>query len=148
MKSEIQNKLHQLALKRSTPFCYSCYKAVPTGCCKTCGYDDLMRLVDGVGCEYGTDWVIKHILETELKAVDLEESFEQLIRECYPETTKVGWCEFDTVTLLKEQDPVSWRCAVGDHESNEAKDGNIISFDNGTNYFCCSDLENLLEELE
>lgn len=104
-----------------------------------------MRLVDGVGCEFGTDWVIKHILETELKAVDLEESFEQMIRECYPETTKVGWCEFDTVTLLKEQDPVSWRCALSEHEWQEADDGNIISFDNGRTYFYANDLETLLE---
>ena len=86
MKSEIENKLHQLALKRSMPFCYSCYKVAPSGCCKTCGSDDLMRLVDGVGCEYGTDWIINHILENELEAIDLEESFEQMIRECYPES--------------------------------------------------------------
>ena len=103
-----------------------------------------MRLLPGAGCEYGTDWVIKYILETELTAVDLEEAFEQSVRDCYPETTKVAWCEFDTITLLKEQDPISWRCALSEYESNEESEGNIISFDNGSNYYYLSDIENLI----
>ena len=82
MKDEIQQKLEQIALNRSIPFCYGCYKEAPTGCCKTCGSDDLMRLLPEVGCEYGTSWIIKHILETELDAVDLEEAFEESVREC------------------------------------------------------------------
>lgn len=144
MKTEIQNQLHQLALKRSTPFCYSCYKAAPSGCCKICGSDDLMRFIEGVGCEYGTDWVIKHILKTELTTVDLEDSFEQSVRDCYPETTKVGWCEFDTVTLLKEQDPVSWQCALAEYESQEADEENVISFDGRMTYYSVGDLESLI----
>lgn len=144
MKSEIQNKLHQLALKCSKPFCNHCYEVAPAGVCKTCGSDDLMRLVDGVGCEYGTAWVIKHVLKTKLTPVDPEDSFEQLVRDCYSETTKVGWREFDTVTLLKEQDPVSWHCALSDYESQEADEGNIISFDNGGNYYYTTEVENLL----
>lgn len=148
MKTEIQNQLHLLALKRSTPFCYSCYKTAPSGCCKTCDSDDLMRLVEGVGCEYGTDWIIKRILETELTPVDLEKTFEQFVRECYPEETTVGWVKFDTVTLLKEQDPVSWQFALSEYESQEAEEGNIISFDNGSNYYPRSEVEGLLEYLE
>ena len=58
---------------------------------KSCGSDDLMRLLPEVGCEYGTSWVIKHILETELEAIDLEGAFEESMRACYPEETKVGW---------------------------------------------------------
>ena len=53
MNTEIQNKLEQLALKRSFPFCYSCYERAPSGRCKTCGSDDLMRELAGEGCEYG-----------------------------------------------------------------------------------------------
>lgn len=146
MKNEIQQKLEQIALNRTIPFCYGCYKEAPTGRCKSCGSDDLMRLLPGVGCEYGTSWVIKHILETELEAVDLEEAFEESVRECYPEETKVGWMTFDTVTLMKENDPVSWRCAFSEYESAEESEGNIISFDNGTTYYCVSDLENFVEE--
>lgn len=144
MNTEIYQKLTELALQRSKPFCYHCYKVAPTGICKICQSDDLMRLVDGVGCEYGIDWVINHILETELEPVDLEETFEQYVRECYPETTKVGWMEFDTVDLMKENDPVGWRCALADWESQEADEGNIVTFDNGSTYYWVKDLDHLV----
>lgn len=145
MNSEILEQLKELAFSRSIPFCYSCYKEAPTGCCKHGGSDDLMRLVPGVGCEYGTDWVIKHILETELTAVDLNEEFEESVRQSYPEETQVGWMTFDTVTLMKEQDPISWRCALSEYESQEESEGNIISFDSGATYYRPSDLEDLIE---
>lgn len=145
MKTEIQNQLHQLALKRSTPFCYSCYKAAPSGCCKTCGSDDLMRLVEGVGCEYGTDWVIKHILETELTPVDLEEAFEQSVRECYPEETTVGWMKFDTCDLMKSQDPVSWKIARDEYIDELVYEAAVIDLDNGASYYWVHKVESLLE---
>jgi len=145
MNNEIFEQLKELAFNRSIPFCYSCYKEAPTGCCKVCGSDDLMRLVPGVGCEYGTDWVIKHILESELTAVDLEEEFEESIRQCYPEETQVGWMTFDTVKLMKENDPVGWRCAFSDYESEELSEGNVMTFDNGSNYFRTQSVEELLE---
>ena len=146
MNQEIHEQLKQLAFKRSIPFCYSCYKEAPTGCCKTCGSDDLMRLLPGVGCEYGTDWIIKHILETELEAVDLEETFEESMRECYPEETKVGWMTFDAVTLMKENDPVGWRCALVDYESQEESEGNILSFDGGSTYYSTLSLKDFIEQ--
>jgi hypothetical protein len=145
MNSKIQKKLEQIAYKRSRPFCYSCYQEAPAGKCECCGSDDLMRLSE-VGCEYGTEHVIRHILETELTAVDLEEAFEQSVRDCYPETTKVAWCEFDTVTLLKSQDPISWKCALSEYESNEESEGNIISFDGGSAYYFTQDIEAFVEE--
>jgi hypothetical protein len=146
MKTEIQKQLEELAYKRSIPFCYNDYIECPTGRCSKCGSDDLMRLVRGVGCEYGADWVIKHILETELEAADLEEAFEQSVRNCYPETTKVGWMEFDTVDLMKNQDPISWRCAFSDYESQEESDEQIISFDNGTTYYRIDDINDLISK--
>ena len=146
MNTEIRKQLEQIALKKSKPFCYSCYEVAPSGQCKCCGSNDLMCLVPDYGCDYGTDWVIKHNLETELEPADLEEAFEQSVRDCYPETTKVAWCEFDTVTLLKEQDPISWDFALSEYESNEEVEGNIISFDNGANYYNASDLENYIED--
>ena len=143
MNSELKEKLTQLAFNRSSPFCYNCYHDCPSGRCGTCGSDDLMRSVDGVGCEYGAEWVIKHILETELTHFDLEESFEDMIRECYPETTKVGWLEFDTVTLMKENDPVSWRCALSEFESQELDEERVVTLD-GSNFYYINDIENLL----
>lgn len=93
-----------------------------------------MRLVPGVGCEYGTDWGFKHILETELTAFDLEEEFEESIRQCYSEETQVGWMTFDSVKLMKEIDTVGRRCAFSDYESEEISEVNIMTFDNGSNY--------------
>ena len=147
MNSELKEKLTKLAFNRSLPFCYSCYHECPSGRCESCGSDDLMRFVQGVGCEWGTDWVIKHILETELDPVDLEELFEDMVRECYPETTKVGWMEFDTVTLMKENDPTSWSCALSEHESNDEAEGLIVSFDGGATYYSTSEIEDLIAQV-
>lgn len=146
MQIEIKKQLEELAYKRSIPFCYSDYIECPTGRCTKCGSDDLMRLVHGVGCEWGIDWVVQHILETELVPVDLAEAFEESVRQIYPETTKVGWMEFDTVTLMKENDPVGWRCALADYESEEASEGTILSFDNGSTYYNSQSIENLIEK--
>lgn len=145
MNHEIHEQLKQLALKRSIPFCYSCYKEAPKGRCHDCGSDDLMRLLPGDGCEYGTDWIVKSILESELTAVDLDEEFEEYVRQCYPETTLVGWMNLDTVSVMKDQDPVGWRCAQSEWESQEADEGSIISFDNGNTYFRISDVEGLIQ---
>lgn len=145
MKSEMQKKLEQLAYNRTTPFCYGCYIKAPKGVCPECHSDDLMRHLEGVGVEWGTDWVIKHILEEELNAVNLEEAFEESIRQCYPEETTVGWAKFDTVDLLKSQDPISWGCALTEYESQEESEGVIMSFDNGSTYYKTSDIEEFLE---
>lgn len=144
MQTEILEQLKRLALKKSIPFCYGCYKEAPTGRCVSCGSDDLMRLLPGVGCEWGTDWIVKHIIEDELTAVDTDDAFEESIRECYPETVKVGWLELDTVTVLRDQDPVSWEMARSEWESNEADEGNLISFDNGGTYYWTSGVEGLI----
>lgn len=39
--------------------------------CPKCGSDDLMREVEGVGVEWGYDWIIDHIVETEGEKVDI-----------------------------------------------------------------------------
>ena len=76
--------------------------------------------------------------------MDLEEQFDESVRECYPEITKVGWMEFDTVTLMKENNPISWRCALSEYESNEEADRIIASFDGGLTYYIVADIENLI----
>lgn len=145
MNSEIKERLDKLAFKKSFPFCYSCYRrAAATGRCEICGTDDLMRETEN-GVEYGTEHVIEEILDAELTPVNLEEEFEESVRQCYPETTKVAWMEFDTATLAKEMDPVSWRCALVEYESQEECEGNIISFDGGSTYYRCQEIEDLLD---
>ncbi|MGE3611649.1 MAG: hypothetical protein AB7I27_18815 [Bacteriovoracaceae bacterium] len=83
----------------------------PKGVCHHCHSDDLIRHLEGVGVEWGTDWVIKHILQEELTPIDTDEAFEDSIRGCHPEETVVGWLKLDTVEILKSQDPISWRIA-------------------------------------
>ena len=145
MNNEFQEKLVELAHKRTTPFCYGCHIKAPKGVCLECHSDDLMRHLDDTGCEWGTEWAIKYILEEELTPIDLEEIFEESVRQCYPEQTSVGWAKFDTVELLKSQDPVAWRCALSEYESQEESDGTIISFDGGITHYWTSEVEKLLE---
>lgn len=146
MNTEIYEQLKQLAFEKTKPFCYFCYKEALTGRCSICGTDDLMRLLPGVGCEYGIDWAISEILSEELTPFDLSESFEQSIRECYPEVTKIGWLSLDTVSVMKEMDSVSWNMAQSDWESNECEEGRIVTLDNGCTYYQTFEIEALLAD--
>ncbi len=85
----IHGRLQEAAYKVTDNFCYSCYKVVEGDHCPDCGSDDFMRHLSGVGVEYGTEWVIEHLITTRLTPVDGEEQFEELLDECYPEV-KVG----------------------------------------------------------
>lgn len=145
MKTEIQQKLEQLAFDRTSPFCYGCYVKAPKGVCPNCHSDDLMRHLEGVGCEWGTDWVIKHILREELTPVDDDEIFEDSIRGCYPEETQVGWMTFDTVELMKSQNPISWKIACDEYIDGLESDEEIISFDNGSTFYWLYNIESLFE---
>ena len=145
MKTEIQQKLEQLAFRRTTPFCYGCYIKAPKGVCPQCQSDDLMRHLDGVGVEWGITWVIKNIIEEEITPANTEEAFEESIRGCYPETTQVGWMNFDTVELMKSQDPISWKIARDEYESELESDEQIISFDNDSTYYWIHDLESFVD---
>jgi len=144
-KEEIQSKLEAIAYNRTTAFCYNDYIECPTGTCPKCGSDDLMRLLPNFGCEYGISWVIEEILRSELEIANLDEAFEDSIRSCYPEETQVGWMTFNTVELMKSQDPVSWQLARDEYIDSLESDDQIVSFDNGSNYYWVHDLESLWE---
>ena len=101
----IHGQLEDAAYKITDNFCYSCYHVVEGDHCPTCGSDDFMRHLTGVGVEYGTEWVIDHIIETKLEPVDGEEMFEELLDECYPEI-QIGCCTFSPSQVMKELDPV------------------------------------------
>lgn len=140
MKNEIQKKLEELAINRTTPFCYGCYIKAPKGVCPECHSDDLMRHLDGVGVEWGTSWVIKDILQEELTAIDADEVFEESIRQCYPEETTVGWMKIDTVEIMKSHDPISWRIARDEYIEFLEQDEEIISLDDGSTYYWTHEL--------
>ena len=145
MNTEIIKNLEKIALNKTIPFCYECYKEAPTGRCNSCGSDDLMRLLRGEGCEFGLLWVIESLLLEALEPVDIKSAFQDSVTECHPETTTVGWMTLDTISILKEMDPVSWDIARSEWESAEEADGNIISFDHGSTYYWRSEVESFIE---
>lgn len=143
MKSELQQQLRNLALKRTIPFCYSCYQQAPSGVCKSCRSDDLMRLLPGHGCEYGLDWAIAATLREELTPVDTEEAFEESVRSCYPEEVQVGWMSFDAVSVMKEMDPASWDLAMSEWLDQEVQDETFVLIGNA--YYLFAEIEALLK---
>jgi hypothetical protein len=38
-----------------------------------------MRPLDGVGVEYGTEWVIEHLIKEHREPIDTEEAYEELL---------------------------------------------------------------------
>lgn len=144
---EITTRLEKLAYNKTTAFCYSCYCQAPSGLCLRCGSDDLMRELPGVGVEYGVDWVIESLLR-DLAAVNTAEAFAESVSQCYPETTEVGWLKLNTVTILKECDPISWRIAEGEWIDAELSEGNLFSPDNGNTNYWTHEVEKFLDESE
>jgi hypothetical protein len=71
---EIHGRLEAAAYKITDNFCYTCYKVVEGDFCPTCHSDDFMRHFEGVGVEYGTEWIIDHLIETRLEPVDPDAS--------------------------------------------------------------------------
>lgn len=142
----IVEALTQIAVSKAIPFCYSCYTRAQSGRCTKCLSDDLMFELPQVGVEYGTDWLRREILREHLSPADTHEAFERSVAECYTETVQIGWIEYDTVTAIKELDPVSWRIAHDEWIDAEVSDGNLITFDNGTNYFWTAEVEQFIQE--
>ena len=142
----IIESLKQIAIRKSIPFCYGCYTRAPSGRCTQCHSDDLMYELPGVGVEYGADWLVREILREHLTPANTPEAFEQSVTECYPETVKIGWIEYDTVSALKELDPVSWNMAHGEWVESQVSDENLITFDNGSCHYWVSEIEHLIEK--
>lgn len=145
---ELQKRLEAVAWKKSKPFCYGCYKEAPTGRCMGCFSDDLMRLVDGVGVEWGIEWVVKHLVEQNVEEADTESAFEESVRECYPEEVTIGWIKYDTVSALKELDRVSWDLSESEWVDQEVSEENLFTFDHGSKHYSRGDIETYLDEVE
>lgn len=148
IQSEIQTRFEKLAYQRSQAFCSSCYHIVTQSHCPTCGTDDFQRLLAGEGCDWGVAHVIESLLRDNLTPINVEEAFEESIRECYAKTTKLAWIEVDTVSAIKELDPISFKLAASEWADNELSDGILTTFDNGCTYYVTSDLESFLDEQE
>lgn len=143
---EIKDRLVDLALKVTTPFCYQCYVKAPSGACPDCHSDDLMRHLSCVGVEYGTEWVIEHLLKENLEPVEIGEQFEEHIRACYPEEVKVAWLTLDVVEVLKTCDETAWEIAKSEYLDELEREEEIITFDNGLTYYWKNDLKVFLDD--
>lgn len=64
-----------------------------------------------------------------------------MVRECYPETTQVGFLSLDTVSVMKDQDPIAFNIAEGEYIDSLLQDEQVITFDNGANYYWVNDIE-------
>ena len=139
--NDLKDKLTALAFDVTDNFCYGCYKVVEGDHCLGCHSDDFMRHLDGVGVEYGTDWVIEHLIKEHCSAVDAEQQFEELLSETC-ETVKIGSLEYDPGYVLRNIDPVAFRCGVSDMLSDDEQ---FVEVDG--QYYRVSDVENMIEEL-
>ena len=139
--NELKEKLTALAFGVTDNFCYGCYKVVKGDYCPGCHSDDFMRHLDGVGVEYGTDWVIEHLIKEHCSPIEAEEQFEELLSETC-ETVKIGSLEYDPGYVLRNIDPVAFRCGVSDMLSDEDQ---YVEVDG--QYYQVYDVENMVEEL-
>ncbi len=138
-------RLESAAYKVTDNFCYSCYKVVEGEFCPTCHSDDFMRHLSGVGVEYGTEWVIQHLIEHHCTAVDGEDLFEEVLDECYPEVT-VGCCTFSPSQVMKELDPTCFRIGAQENLDSLAEDDQL--YETGGQYYNTCDIDEMLDDIE
>jgi hypothetical protein len=141
INDDLKERLTELAFNVTDNFCYSCYKVVDGDICLNCHSDDFMRHLSGVGVEYGTDWVIEHLIKEHCSPIDAEKKYEELISETC-ETIKIGTLEYDPGHVLRNIDPVAFHCGVSDMLSNDEQ---YVEVDG--QYYQVNGIENMIEEL-
>lgn len=127
---DIRDALKQRAHDESRPFCYSDYITVEVddqgnAFCPQCGSDDLMRELDGAGVEFGYEWIMEHIVETEGEPVDVEELYRDLLDECYPEV-KFGDLTYSPSLVLESVDPTAFRIGAIEYADGMVEEGLLI----------------------
>jgi hypothetical protein len=95
----------------------------------------------GPGVEYGTEWVIEHLIREHCQPIDEEEAYEDLLNECYGQIDICGM-KYDPGYAIKIIDPVAFRCGVSDML---ADDETYVEVDG--RYYHVSDIEAMIEEL-
>ena len=141
INDDLKERLNALAFDITDNFCYSCYKVVKGEKCPSCGTDDFMRHLQGVGVDYGTDWIIEHLIKEHCGPIDAEEQFEEQINETC-ETVKIGILEYDPGYVVRNIDPVAFRCGVSDMLSD---DDQYVEVDG--QYYSIFDIESMIDEL-
>ena len=145
---DLKLRLQNIALKKTEPFCSSCYEKAPSGCCERCHSDDLMKSLEGVGVGWGCDWVIEHLIETNLTRAETRAAFEESVAECYPDPVKIGWISYDVPAAIRALDPVSWDLSHSEWIDQEVEDGILVTFDGGASYYWRGAVEDFINEME
>lgn len=100
--------------------------------CPKCAGDDLMRELEGVGVEWGTDWIVEHLVRAEGEEVDTEELYRDLLDEIYEPVT-FGELEYCPSQVLESVDPVAFRIGCNEYADSGVQDGWLIELDG--NYY-------------
>ena len=53
----------------------------------------------------------------------VDNNYDDILDECYP-TYKMGCCEFYPSQIMKECDPIAYRCGISDEQSYRLEDAN------------------------
>jgi hypothetical protein len=109
--------------------------------CPGCGSDDFMRHLESVDVEYGTDWVIEHLIKEHCSPIDSEQELEELLNETC-EMVKIGTLEYDPGYVLKNIDPVAFRCGVSDMLADDEQFVEVSG-----EYYRINDIENMIDEI-
>ncbi len=133
----IKEQLTERAYEESHRFCYSDYKRVEANedgeyRCPKCGSDDLMRELEGIGVEWGTDWIVDHLVREEGEEVDIAELYRDLLDEIY-EPIKFGELEYSPSMVLESVDTVAFEMGCSEYADNEVDEGRLIEL-NGSYY--------------
>jgi predicted RNA-binding Zn-ribbon protein involved in translation (DUF1610 family) len=127
MTDELKEQFTELAYEKTEPFCYGCYHVVKANVnkeyfCPTCGSDDLMRHMEGVGVEWGISWVIEHLIEVECEKIEFEDNqYDEMLDDCHPIVT-IGSSTFYPSTILKECDPICYEMGKDEYFDGNAEE--------------------------
>lgn len=144
ISTSISGQLTELAYKLTDNFCYGCYRVVEGEFCPECHSDDFMRHMDGVGVEYGTDWVVDEIVKEHLEPVDENELFDEMMDCCYPDI-EIGCSSWTASHVLKNLDPIAYRIGTSEYMQDLVEDEQYLEIDGG--YYAVSDIEEMIETL-
>lgn len=144
ISTSISGQLTELAYKLTDNFCYGCYRVVEGEFCPECHSDDFMRHMDGVGVEYGTDWVVDEIVKEHLEPVDENELFDEMMDCCYEDIT-IGCSSWTASHVLKNLDPIAYNIGTSEYMQDLVEDDQYLEIDG--RYYAVSDIEEMIEKL-
>lgn len=144
-KDTIEERLEEAAYKVTDNFCYGCYQVVEGENCPDCGSDDFMRHMEGVGVEYGTDWVIEELIRQHCEPINEENLYCEMLDECYP-MIEMGCLSWYPSYVMMNLDPIAFRCGVSEYTDGLVQDGEYYEYDGG--YYRLEDIEEMLDDIE